>query len=102
MTARLDNIQDRNISAVFNVLDSNQDETIAAEDFDLIGRRVCDQFGVTVNSDNGQNICEGYKAWWNELRQDLDIDNDGQVTMVEFAVCRRLQRGAGRPRRALQ
>ena len=85
MTARLDNIQDRNISAVFNVLDSNQDGTITAEDFDLIGRRVCGQFGVTVDSDNGQNICAGYKAWWNQLRQDLDTDNDGQVTMAEFA-----------------
>jgi len=85
MTALLDNIQDGNISAVFNVLDSNQDGTITAEDFDLIGRRVCKQFGVTVDSDNGRNVCEGYKAWWNQLRQDIDTDNDGQVTMAEFA-----------------
>jgi Ca2+-binding EF-hand superfamily protein len=93
MTAQLDNIQDRNISAVFNVLDSNQDGTITAEDFDLIGRRVCEQLGVAVDSDNGRKVCEGYKAWWNQLRKDLDVDNDGQVTMAEFAAVYKGDRG---------
>ncbi|HSV67523.1 MAG TPA: EF-hand domain-containing protein [Mycobacteriales bacterium] len=85
MSERPDNLQDRNISAVFNILDSNQSGSIAAEDFDLIGRRVCELFGVAVDSDNGRQVCDGYNAWWNQLRVDLDIDNDGQVTMAEFA-----------------
>jgi Ca2+-binding EF-hand superfamily protein len=93
MTERLDNLQDRNISAVFNILDSNQSGSITAEDFDLIGRRVCEQFGVTVDSDNGRKVCEGYKIWWNQLREDLDVDNDGQVTMAEFAAVYKGDRG---------
>jgi Ca2+-binding EF-hand superfamily protein len=69
----------------------DQDGKIAAEDFDLIGRRVCEQFGVAADSENDQNICEGYKEWWNQLRQ--DTDNDGQVTMTEFAAAYKGEQG---------
>jgi hypothetical protein len=71
MTERLDNLQDRNISTVFNILDSNQSGSITAEDFDLIGRRVCGHLGLAVDSDNGRKVCEGYKTWWNQLRKGL-------------------------------
>ncbi|HKR52052.1 MAG TPA: EF-hand domain-containing protein [Pseudonocardiaceae bacterium] len=93
MTERFDNLQDRNISAVFNILDSNRSGSITAEDFDLIGRRVCEQLGVAVDSDNGRKVCECYKTWWNQLREDLDVDNDGQVTMAEFAAVYKGDRG---------
>jgi len=85
MTAPLDNLQDRNLSVVFNALDSDQDGIIDAEDFDLLGQRVCEQVGFGVDSDNGRMVCEGYKELWNQLRQELDTDNDSQVTMAEFA-----------------
>lgn len=84
MTEQPDNIQDKNLSALFNIFDSNQDGSITAEDFDLIGKLVCEQLGIAVDSDDGRKVCEGYKTWWNQLRQDLDVDNDGQVTMAEF------------------
>jgi Ca2+-binding EF-hand superfamily protein len=46
-----------------------------------------------MDSDNGRKICEGYKTWWNQLRKDLDVDNDGQVTMAEFAAVYKGDRG---------
>jgi Ca2+-binding EF-hand superfamily protein len=84
MTEGLNSIQEQNISATFNVLDSNQDGALTAEDFDLFGERVCGYLGVPVDSDNGRKLCESYKSWWNQLREYLDVDNDGQVTMDEF------------------
>jgi hypothetical protein len=36
---------------------------------------------------------KGFKVWWDELRRDLDIDNDGQVTMAEFAAVYKGDRG---------
>lgn len=95
MTERPQNLQDKNLSAVFNVLDSNQDGSITAEDFDLISRLVCDRFGVAVDSDTGRQVCEGYEAWWNQLREDLDVDGDGQITKAEFAAI--YQGGHGDP-----
>lgn len=85
MTEQLDSIQDKNISAVFNVLDSNQDGSITAEDFNLISDAVCGYIGVPVDSDHGRRLRECYTTWWNQLREDLDVDNDDQVTMTEFA-----------------
>lgn len=93
MTEQSDNPQDRNISAAFNLFDSNQDGAITAEDFDLIGRLVCERLGVAVDSDSGRKVCESYKTWWNQLRQDLDIDNDNQVTMAEFVAIYKGDRG---------
>lgn len=95
MTERPDNLQDSNISAVFNILDSDQSGSITADDFDLIGRLVCDRLGVAVDSDNGRKVCGSYQAWWSRLREDLDVDNDGRVTQAEFAAI--YQGGRGDP-----
>lgn len=95
MTAQIDNTQDKNLSAVFNVFDVNRDKKITAEDFAMLSKVVCEQFGLTMDSDQGQQIREGYQAWWNQLRQDFDTDNDGQVTMAEFAAA--YQGGQGDP-----
>lgn len=94
MTSKLDkNVQDRNIAAVFNVLDSNQDGAITEGDFVLIGNRVCAQFGIAADSEMGRKVGVSYLAWWNQLRQDFDTNNDGRVTMAEFVAAYRDGRG---------
>jgi Ca2+-binding EF-hand superfamily protein len=85
MTTELGKLQDRNISAIFNLLDSDRDGKITAEDFDLDARRMCELVGVTVDSDNGRRLLHAYEAWWNQIRHHFDIDEDGHVTMDEFA-----------------
>ena len=86
MTSKIDkDIQDRNITAVFQVLDANGDGRISEEDFDLIGTKVCAQFGIATDSEAGRKVCGSYLAWWNQLRRDLDTDGDGEVSLAEFA-----------------
>lgn len=84
MTSKLGNIQDQNISAVFNVLDSNRDLAITEEDFELIASRICERFGIEADSETGRKVHGGFLAWWQQLRRDFDADGDGRVTLAEF------------------
>jgi Ca2+-binding EF-hand superfamily protein len=85
MTSKVGNIQDQNISAVFAVLDANQDSVISEEDFELIADRVRAQFGIEADSETERKVRAGFLAWWHQLRRDFDADGDGQVTLAEFA-----------------
>jgi Ca2+-binding EF-hand superfamily protein len=97
MTSKVGNIQDQNISAVFAVLDANQDSVISEEDFELIGNRVCAQFGIAADSETGRKVRGSYLAWWQQLRRDFDANGDGQVTLAEFASA--YKDGKGDPQR---
>jgi Ca2+-binding EF-hand superfamily protein len=97
MTSKLGNIQDHNISAVFNVLDANRDSVITEEDFEQIAARVCAQFGISADSEAGRKVRGSYLAWWQQLRRDFDADGDGRVTLAEFTSA--YKDGKGNPER---
>ena len=100
MTSEPDSIQDRNIAAVFQALDTNGDGTLAEADFDLRGRGLCGRFGIDADGDHGQQIMATYQAWWEQLRGDLDTDNDGKITMAEFVSA--YKAGQGDPQQYFQ
>jgi Ca2+-binding EF-hand superfamily protein len=85
VTSKVDNIQDRNIATVFQILDANGSGTVTAEDFDLIAERICGQFGIATDGADGQKIKQAFQSWWEQLRGDLDADQDGKITLAEFA-----------------
>ncbi|MGH8879545.1 MAG: EF-hand domain-containing protein, partial [Stackebrandtia sp.] len=62
-------------------------------DFVLIGNQVCAQFDIAPDSDAGRKVGMSYLAWWNQLRQDFDTDNDGRVTLEEFVAAYKDGRG---------
>ena len=84
MTSHVNNVQDRNIAAVFSVLDTNRDGVVSAEDFEQLGARVCAQFSIPLDGATGRALLEAYEAWWSQLRRDFDGDDDGRVTVEEF------------------
>jgi len=84
MTTELNGVQDRNVTAVFNVLDANGNGAISGADLDAIGRQVCTRFGIDTSSESGQKVLTSYGSWWEQLRE-LDGDGDGKVTKAEFA-----------------
>jgi Ca2+-binding EF-hand superfamily protein len=83
MASELSGIQDRNVKAVFNVLDANGDGAISGADFDTIGRQVCTRFGIDTGSEFGRKVIASYASWWAQMRE-LDADGDGTVTLAEF------------------
>jgi Ca2+-binding EF-hand superfamily protein len=85
MTLNSGDIHDRNIATTFRILDSNGSGTITWEDFTRIRDQICGQFGIVLDSPDGQRMEQAYRDWWEQLRTDLDTDGNGQITMAEFA-----------------
>ncbi len=74
----------RNIDAVFTILDVNADGVITYDDITAIGTRVCGQLHI-AGSPQAAAILGRYASWWEQLRADCDADGDGRISRAEFA-----------------
>jgi Ca2+-binding EF-hand superfamily protein len=77
-------LRDRNIRAIFDLLDANSDGVITASDLSSLAARACDQLGITGTA-KGEQIADIYASWWEQLAADADADADGRITRDEFA-----------------
>jgi Ca2+-binding EF-hand superfamily protein len=77
-------LRERNIDAVFAVLDADADGFITSGDLTAIGTRVCEQLRI-VGSPQATEIVASYVSWWEQLRADCDANGDGQISRTEFA-----------------
>ena len=93
MTTSPDDLQGRNVSSAFNILDMNRDGKLTAEDFDLYAARACEMAGVAVDSDNGRQLMGAFQGWWTQLRHSFDIDHNGEITLAEFVACHKDDQG---------
>jgi Ca2+-binding EF-hand superfamily protein len=87
-------LRDRNIGAVFDILDADGDGVLAAGDFAAMGERVCAQLGA-AGTPQGTQILDLWNSWWEQLRADCDTDGDGRISRAEFAAA--ISSGHGDP-----
>jgi Ca2+-binding EF-hand superfamily protein len=77
------NLRERNIDAVFAILDTDADGVITSDDMTAMGVKVCEQLHVTGSP--AATIVDSYASWWEQLRADCDADGDGRISRAEFA-----------------
>src|SRR5262245_23350060 len=88
-------LRERNIDAVFAVLDADADSFITSDDMTAIGIRACEQLRIT-GSAQAAAVLGTYASWWEQLRADCDADGDGRISRAEFAHA--MLSGGGDPR----
>lgn len=85
---------ERNLGAVFDVLDTDGDGLVSADDFTAAGRRVTDEFGVTADA-SGVALVDAMRSWWEQLRADCGGDGTGRLGRDGFIAA--FVAGAGQP-----
>lgn len=73
---------ERNIGAIFAILDTDADNFITSDDLTANGARICEQLHITGSLADA--LLDGHAAWWEQLRADCDADGDGRISRAEF------------------
>ncbi len=79
-----DDLPERNIDAIFALLDADADGVITFDDLAALGIRVCEQLRIAGSAQTAA-ILDGYASWWEQLQADCDADGDGRISRAEFA-----------------
>src|SRR5260370_18912661 len=79
-----DDLPERNIDAIFALLDADADGVITFDDLAALGIRVCEQLRIAGSAQTAA-IVDGYASWWEQLQADCDADGDGRISRAEFA-----------------
>ncbi len=77
-------LRERNIDAIFAILDTDANGVISSDDMTAMGTRVCEQLHL-AGSPAAAAIMDVYASWWEQLRADCDADGDGRISRAEFA-----------------
>lgn len=77
-------LRDRNLRAVFDILDLDADGVITAADLSALAAQVCDVLGIT-GTEKGTQVTDIWTGWWEQLSADADANGDGQISREEFA-----------------
>jgi Ca2+-binding EF-hand superfamily protein len=72
-----------NFSAVFQALDVTGDGYLSAVDFTARADKVCAALAEGAPAQQ-EAIRKGYLDWWQQVRKNADVDDDGQVSRQEF------------------
>lgn len=87
-------LHDRNIGAVFDLLDADGDGVITAADVSAMAVRFCDALAIT-GTEKGTQFAALWASWWEQVAADADADGDGRISREEFAAA--LLSGRGDP-----
>lgn len=85
---------ERNLGAVFDVMDTDGDGLASADDFAAAARRVSDEFGVTADA-SGVALEDALRSCWERLSADRGGDGAGRLGRAAFIAA--FVAGAGQP-----
>jgi Ca2+-binding EF-hand superfamily protein len=77
-------LRDRNVKAIFDVLDADADGFLTSADLSAMAAQACDRLGITGTA-KGAQITGIYASWWEQIAADADADGDGRISRAEFA-----------------
>lgn len=73
----------KNVSSLFDLIDTDHDGYITEDDMPASGLRFLDELGITDTRQRAE-ILAMYPPIWEQLRADCDSDGDGRITRQEF------------------
>lgn len=88
-------LPEKNVGSLFDLLDTDRDGCITADDMPAAARRILDALGIT-DSQQRAEILALYPPIWEQLRADCDSNGDDRVTRQEFTTA--FTTGLGDPR----
>ncbi|MFI0370147.1 EF-hand domain-containing protein [Actinomadura sp. 1N219] len=77
-------LQEENIKAAFDLLDTDGNGVLERQDFDLKAEKARKEFALVAGSPKHRNLQVAYTAWWERIRAAADVNEDGRVTREEF------------------
>ncbi|MFI6094103.1 EF-hand domain-containing protein [Lentzea sp. NPDC051213] len=80
----LSELQRKNISSVFDVLDTDGSGVITRADFVAVVTRLKSALHHPEGSPQAQSLSDGYLGWWEQIRKQVDVDEDGRITRDEY------------------
>ncbi|MGH3382143.1 MAG: EF-hand domain-containing protein [Actinoallomurus sp.] len=80
MDARLDRIK-----AAFDALDTNSNGYLEADDFERLWHRIVQALDVAESSPKARALHAACRRYWQGLVDTLDQNNDGKLTLEEYA-----------------
>lgn len=83
-------LRERNIGAIFDVLDADADGVITAADVSRMAAVACDQLGLTGTA-KGTQLADIWASWWDQLAADAGAD--GRISRAEFVAAHISGRG---------
>ncbi|APU15555.1 MULTISPECIES: EF-hand domain-containing protein [Actinoalloteichus] len=74
------------IKLIFNLLDADGSENLAADDFELMAARVS-AAATGAGEDAKSAALAAFRRYWSTLASELDADGDGVVSFEEYTAC---------------
>lgn len=76
-------LREWNLSAVFDMFDTDRDGYITEDNLTAAGRRVLDEFQITGDQQRAEFLAL-YRPVYEQLSADLDSDSDSRISRQEF------------------
>ena len=80
----LTEFQKKKISSLFNFFDADGNNTIEAEDMDIIVENFAKIFNWEFGDENSRSFGGAFKKYWRKLMMVSDTNNDDKITLAEF------------------
>ena len=80
----LSELQIRNVGTVFDTLDHDKDGFFEREDFEAIALESISGIDLDADSPHRGAVVRAFVAWWEQIREQADADDDGRVARDEY------------------
>ncbi len=80
----LGELQKRKLTKLFNRQDSSKDGFLQKDDFDLDFKTILQDNHLQPGSTEYETLRSNFEEQWNNLRENMDTDGDGKVSLDEW------------------
>lgn len=80
----LSEFQKKKISQLFRFFDADGNNTVEAEDMDIIVENFAKIFNWEMGDENSRNFGSAFKKYWRKLMMVSDTNNDDKISLAEF------------------